>query len=112
MKKIGEDYWNYNGCDVYLAEHPKLQGKYEIYKGCDFIQRAYSLIEAKEVIINKFGKMSGGKRKGAGRKPAPYQTKTISFRVREEYVDEIKATVKAKLAELSQNKTPTFAGGG
>jgi hypothetical protein len=47
----------------------------------------------------------GGKRKGAGRKPAPYQTKTIAFRVRVEWVEVIKSTVKAKVAELSQNST-------
>ena len=45
----------------------------------------------------------GGKRKGAGRKPAPYQTKTIAFRVRVEWIEVIKSTVKAKVAELSQN---------
>lgn len=50
MKKIGEGYWNYNGYDVYLAEHPKLSGKYEIYKGCDFISRAATLKEAKKII--------------------------------------------------------------
>lgn len=47
----------------------------------------------------------GGKRKGAGRKPAPYQTKTIAFRVRVEWVELIKSTVKAKVAELSQNSS-------
>jgi len=36
----------------------------------------------------------GGKRLNAGRKKAPYQTKTISFRVRIELVDEIKRLVK------------------
>lgn len=45
----------------------------------------------------------GGKRKGAGRKPTPYQTKTIAFRVRVEWVEVIKSTVKDKVAELSQN---------
>jgi hypothetical protein len=45
----------------------------------------------------------GGKRKGAGRKPAPYQTKTIAFRVRIEWAEVIKSTVKDKVAELSQN---------
>jgi hypothetical protein len=47
----------------------------------------------------------GGKRKGAGRKPASYQTKTIAFRVRVELVEVIKSTVKAKVAELSQNSS-------
>jgi hypothetical protein len=45
----------------------------------------------------------GGKRKGAGRKSAPYQTKTIAFRVRVEWAETIRSTVKAKVAELSQN---------
>lgn len=54
MKKVGDGWWRYNGCDVYLAEHPKLIGKYEIFKGDDFISRAYTIKEAKEIIINKF----------------------------------------------------------
>lgn len=50
----------------------------------------------------------GGKRKGAGRKPAPYKTKTVSFRVREEWESEIKETVKAKILELQKqtNRLP------
>lgn len=47
----------------------------------------------------------GGRRKGAGRKPAPYQAKTISFRVRVEWINEIKSIVKDKVAELSQNSS-------
>jgi len=47
--------------------------------------------------------MKGGKRKGAGRKSAPYQTKTIAFRVRSEWVDEIKTMVKNKLIQLKNN---------
>jgi hypothetical protein len=47
--------------------------------------------------------MKGGKRKNAGRKKANYQTKTIAFRVRVEWEEVIKLTVKAKVAELSQN---------
>jgi len=43
----------------------------------------------------------GGKRKGAGRKPASYQTKTIAFRVRSEWVDIIKLTVKDKVKQLN-----------
>ena len=45
----------------------------------------------------------GGKRPFSGRKKADYQTKTIAFRVRVEWVESIKSTVKAKVAELSQN---------
>lgn len=48
-------------------------------------------------------KKVGGKRNGSGRKPEPYQTKTIAFRVRLEWVEVIKSMVKAKVAELSQN---------
>ena len=47
----------------------------------------------------------GGKRVGSGRKPAPYQTKTIAFRVRIEWVESIKSTVKSKVVELSQNSS-------
>ena len=42
----------------------------------------------------------GGKRKGAGRKPASFKTTTIAFRVRVEWVDEIKGLVKSKVKEL------------
>jgi hypothetical protein len=45
----------------------------------------------------------GGKRPGSGRKPSDYQTKTIAFRVRLEWVEEIKAIVKARVEELMQN---------
>jgi hypothetical protein len=51
MKKIDEDYWTYKGYDVYLLEHPKLYGKYEIYRDDEFIQRVITLAEAK-VLIN------------------------------------------------------------
>lgn len=47
----------------------------------------------------------GGKRKGAGRKPAPYHTKTIAFRVRVEWVEVIKSMVKSKISELSKNSS-------
>jgi hypothetical protein len=45
----------------------------------------------------------GGKRKGAGRKSAPYKTTTIAFRVRVEWVEAIKSTVKAKIVALTEN---------
>lgn len=45
----------------------------------------------------------GGKRPISGRKKADYETKTIAFRVRVEWVEEIKSTVKTKLAELKNN---------
>lgn len=43
----------------------------------------------------------GGKRKGAGRKSAPYETKTVSFRLRPEYIPEIKELVKKRVEELN-----------
>jgi hypothetical protein len=51
MKKLDEDYWTYKGYDIYLLEHPKLYGKYEIYRNDEFIQRVITLSEAK-VFIN------------------------------------------------------------
>ena len=50
MKKIAEDCYNLKGFDIYKAIHPKLYGKYEIYKGCDFISRALNLNDAKQII--------------------------------------------------------------
>lgn len=47
----------------------------------------------------------GGKRIGSGRKKADYQTKTIAFRVRLEWVEVIKSMVKDKVSELSQNSS-------
>ena len=41
----------------------------------------------------------GGKRPFSGRKKADYKTKTIAFRVRVEFVDEIKKMVKEYVAE-------------
>jgi hypothetical protein len=49
-------------------------------------------------------KTKGGKRKGAGRKKSDYQTKTISFRVRLEWIEEIKDIVKKNIAELSNKR--------
>ncbi len=43
----------------------------------------------------------GGKRNGAGRKPAPYKTKTISIRVREEWAEEVKQAAKNKIRQLT-----------
>jgi hypothetical protein len=50
-------------------------------------------------------KNKGGKRIGSGRKKAAYQTKTIAFRVRLEWVEVIKSMVKDKVSELSQNSS-------
>jgi len=43
----------------------------------------------------------GGKRVGAGRKKADYQTKTIAFRVRVEFVERVKKLVKDAILEWS-----------
>jgi hypothetical protein len=51
MRKIGDEYWNYKGFDIYLAIHPKLPGKYEIYKGCDFVKRASTVKDCKQIIL-------------------------------------------------------------
>ena len=54
MKKIDNDFWKYKGYDIYLLEHPKLYGKYEIYKNDVFIKRVVSLSEVKLLINVKF----------------------------------------------------------
>jgi len=41
----------------------------------------------------------GGKRIGSGRKKADYKTKTIAFRVRVEFVEQIKKMVKDYVSE-------------
>jgi hypothetical protein len=45
--------------------------------------------------------MRGGKRPFSGRKKAEYKTQTVSFRVRSEWAEIIKETVKAKILELT-----------
>lgn len=45
----------------------------------------------------------GGQRIGAGRKKANYETKTVAFRVRVEFVDRLKNLVKTAVSEWSQN---------
>ena len=41
----------------------------------------------------------GGKRVGSGRKKADYETKTISFRLRVEFIEPIKKMVKDYVSE-------------
>jgi len=54
------------------------------------------------------GKTRGGKRQNSGRKKAPYTTQTIAFRVRTEWVEEIKKTVKdAIMIKKNKNETDT-----
>lgn len=43
----------------------------------------------------------GGKRKGAGRKPAPYDTKTVSFRVDVTKADQFKIEAQKLLNKLN-----------
>lgn len=50
MIKIDSEYYTYLGYDIYLAIHPKLIGKYEIYKDEKFIKRGYSLKDCKQII--------------------------------------------------------------
>ena len=47
----------------------------------------------------------GGKRKGAGRKPALYKTKTVAFRIRVEFVEPIKKMVKDYISERLKGDT-------
>ncbi len=47
----------------------------------------------------KLKKTKGGKRFGSGRKKALYETKTIAFRVRVEFVEPIKKMVKDYVSE-------------
>ena len=44
-------------------------------------------------------KIRGGKREKSGRKKADYETKTIAFRVRVEFVEPIKKMVKDYVSE-------------
>ena len=53
--------------------------------------------------ISPKNKQHGGKRNGAGRKPARYQTKTISFRVLVEWENIIKELVSNKIQELKKS---------
>lgn len=50
MIMIDNDYWTYKGYDVYLLEHPKLSGKYEICMNDVFIERVNTLKDCKIVI--------------------------------------------------------------
>ena len=45
----------------------------------------------------------GGKRPFSGRKKSPYKTKTIAFRVRLEWIEQVKEIVNKKINELKSN---------
>lgn len=79
--------------------------KYGFYT-CSFIEQVdfcNTCDEGKNYQMEE--KIRGGKRENSGRKKADYQTKTIAFRVRLEWVEVIKLMVKAKVSELSQNSS-------
>ena len=46
----------------------------------------------------------GGKRINSGRKKSPYETKTIAFRVRVQFVEQIKKIVKDYVSEQIKSK--------
>lgn len=50
-------------------------------------------------MLKKKKETRGGKRPLSGRKKAPYETKTIAFRVRVEFVEPIKKMVKDYVSE-------------
>jgi len=56
-------------------------------------------------IMKKKKEARGGKRPFSGRKKAPYLTTTVSFRVRLEFVEDVKKLVKDYVAERLKNKT-------
>jgi len=53
-------------------------------------------------MSNKKKETRGGKRPFSGRKKASYETKTIAFRVRVEFVEPIKKMVKDYVSERLQ----------
>jgi hypothetical protein len=50
MKRVDVDHFNHEGYDIYKLEHPKLYGKWEIYRNDEFIIRVLDLKEAKTLI--------------------------------------------------------------
>lgn len=50
MRSIDIRHWNHKGFDIYEAIHPKLIGKYEVYKDETFIDRALTIADAKRII--------------------------------------------------------------
>ena len=59
------------------------------------------LLKTQKITVKRVIKKStkGGKRIGSGRKKADYETKTIAFRVRVEFVEPIKKMVKDYVSE-------------
>ena len=61
-------------------------------------------------MAQKKGEMRGGKRPFSGRKKAEYETKTIAFRVRLEFVEPIKKMVKDYVSEQIENNIKKSVG--
>ena len=59
------------------------------------------LLKTQKITVKRVIKKNtkGGKRIGSGRKKADYETKTIAFRVRVEFVEPIKKMVKDYVSE-------------
>ena len=59
------------------------------------------LLKTQKITVKRVIKKNtkGGKRVGSGRKKADYETKTIAFRVRVEFVEPIKKMVKDYVSE-------------
>ena len=59
------------------------------------------LLKTQKITVKRVIKKStkGGKRIGSGRKKADYETETIAFRVRVEFVEPIKKMVKDYVSE-------------
>ena len=62
------------------------------------------LLKTQKITVKRVIKKNtkGGKRVGSGRKKADYETKTIAFRVRIEFVEPIKKIVKDYVLERLQ----------
>ena len=59
------------------------------------------LLKTQKITVKRVIKKNtkGGKRVGSGRKKADYETKTIAFRVRVEFVEPIKKMVKDYISD-------------
>lgn len=62
------------------------------------------LLKTQKITVKRVIKKNtkGGKRVGSGRKKSDYETKTIAFRVRVEFVEPIKKMVKDYVSERLQ----------
>jgi hypothetical protein len=75
--------------------------KYGFYT-CSFIGQVDFCNSCDEGQNYQMKEARGGKRIGSGRKKADYETKTIAFRVRVEFVEPIKKLVKDYVSERLQ----------